>query len=225
MTAPVPFFPWSLKAIGLGAAVLLGATAGLNVGQEAQARDQFSFSSHFSSDGYSSFGIGYRSGGRDHYRGHRHWQSRGWDRGHRGWGYGGPHRDHFALSFSFVTPPTYYSPRAYSTPARPYYGGTAYYPAGGIVVFSPYMRDRLSIQNRRVYFDAYRSALAAPIGEPINWRDGRIAGEVTTTRDGWAGDRYCREFLQSIVIGGQTEQAYGTACRNSADTDWEIVPN
>jgi surface antigen len=34
--------------------------------------------------------------------------------------------------------------------------------------------------------------------------------------------RYCREFSQSVTVGGKTEQAYGTACRQ-VDGSWKIV--
>ena len=34
--------------------------------------------------------------------------------------------------------------------------------------------------------------------------------------------RYCREFQQQVVIGGQLQDAYGTACRQP-DGSWEIV--
>jgi len=34
--------------------------------------------------------------------------------------------------------------------------------------------------------------------------------------------RYCREFLQEVVIGGRKEQAYGTACRQP-DGSWEVI--
>ena len=34
--------------------------------------------------------------------------------------------------------------------------------------------------------------------------------------------RYCREFQQQVVIGGQVQDAYGTACRQP-DGSWEIV--
>ncbi len=34
--------------------------------------------------------------------------------------------------------------------------------------------------------------------------------------------RYCREFQQQVVIGGQTQDAYGTACRQP-DGSWEVV--
>jgi surface antigen len=34
--------------------------------------------------------------------------------------------------------------------------------------------------------------------------------------------RYCREFQQTIYVGGEPEQAYGTACRQP-DGSWKIV--
>lgn len=208
-----------LKKIVRGAAAAAIVAAGLAaLPDSAQARDRVFFSGGFNSWGGSSFGMGYSSGG--HWgRGHRGWGHRGW--GHRGWRGG----DHLSLGFTYVAPPMYYGPRPYAYPARPYYGYSGYAPVGGVVVFSPYVRDRMSARTRGVYYDAYRSALAAPIGEPINWRDGRVEGDVTTTRDGWAGERYCREFRQNIIVDGRTEEAYGTACRNEADTDWEIIPD
>ena len=39
-----------------------------------------------------------------------------------------------------------------------------------------------------------------------------------------ASGRYCREFQQSITVGGQTQDAYGTACRQP-DGTWKIVSN
>src|SRR5262249_36975139 len=33
----------------------------------------------------------------------------------------------------------------------------------------------------------------------------------------------CREFQQTIIVGGQRENAYGTACRQ-ADGSWRVVP-
>ena len=36
--------------------------------------------------------------------------------------------------------------------------------------------------------------------------------------------QYCREFQQTITVGGQTEDAYGTACRQE-DGTWQIVSN
>ncbi len=34
--------------------------------------------------------------------------------------------------------------------------------------------------------------------------------------------RYCREYTQTIMIGGEERRAYGTACRRP-DGNWEIV--
>lgn len=217
-------------------AALLGAAGILAAGGSAVARDRFSFGIGFDNYGASSFGLGYSTGSHWGHRGwggpggwgHRGWGHRGW--GHRGWG------DHFSLGFTYVVPPPYYGPRYYDAPvyfgaapygypARSYYGAPGYYRAGGVVVFPGYVRERLSVRARGIYYDAYRSALDAPVGEAINWRDGRISGDVTTTRDGWAGNRYCREFRQNIIIDGRAEEAYGTACRNDADTDWEIIPD
>jgi len=68
-------------------------------------------------------------------------------------------------------------------------------------------------------------ATTAPIGQPISWRnpDSGNSGTVTPTREGTAanGD-YCREFQQSVTVGGKTEQAYGTACRQP-DGSWKVV--
>ena len=57
------------------------------------------------------------------------------------------------------------------------------------------------------------------------WYDPRnnARGSVTpqpgyTARDG----RYCREFQQSIIVDGQEQRGYGTACRQP-DGSWEII--
>ncbi|PJI43871.1 RT0821/Lpp0805 family surface protein [Ferrovibrio sp.] len=72
---------------------------------------------------------------------------------------------------------------------------------------------------------ASTKATTAPIGQPISWRnpDSGNSGTVTPTREGTAsnGD-YCREFQQSVTVGGKTEQAYGTACRQP-DGSWKVV--
>ena len=37
-----------------------------------------------------------------------------------------------------------------------------------------------------------------------------------------ADGTYCREFQQTVTVGGRTEEAYGTACRQP-DGSWKIV--
>lgn len=84
--------------------------------------------------------------------------------------------------------------------------------------------DAMSEQQQRAYEDAQVRATSAPIGETIRWNDDDASGTVTATREGSSSlDRYCREFQQTVTIGGETEQAYGTACRQP-DGAWEIIP-
>lgn len=65
----------------------------------------------------------------------------------------------------------------------------------------------------------------APVGNSIEWRnpDNGHYGSVTPTRTfrSEAG-QYCREYTQTVVVGGEKQQAYGRACRKP-DGQWEIV--
>lgn len=69
-------------------------------------------------------------------------------------------------------------------------------------------------------------ARSAPIGQPIQWNNPQSgnSGTVTPVRDGTdtATGAYCREFQQTVTIGGKTQQAYGTACRQP-DGTWKVV--
>jgi surface antigen len=68
-------------------------------------------------------------------------------------------------------------------------------------------------------------AYTAPIGQRISWNNPQSGnqGTIVPIRDGYAdGGAYCREFQQTIVVGGRTEQAHGTACRQP-DGSWKIV--
>jgi surface antigen len=72
---------------------------------------------------------------------------------------------------------------------------------------------------------AINTAHSAPVGETIAWNnpDSGHSGTVTPIRDGTSSSgSYCREFQQTVTIGGQTEEAYGTACRQP-DGSWQIV--
>lgn len=63
-----------------------------------------------------------------------------------------------------------------------------------------------------------------PTGSTSSWRnpDSGNSGTVTPTRTyGTGTGAPCREFTQTVTIGGQTEEAYGTACRQ-ADGSWKI---
>ena len=73
---------------------------------------------------------------------------------------------------------------------------------------------------------AEQQATAAPIGETIAWSnpDSGNSGTVTPVRDGTDRESgaYCREFQQTVTVGGRSEEAYGQACRKE-DGTWEIV--
>jgi surface antigen len=71
---------------------------------------------------------------------------------------------------------------------------------------------------------AYSKATTAPVGETISWSTPNTGnqGSVTPTREGTSTTgAYCREFQQTVTIGGKQEQAYGVACRQP-DGAWEI---
>lgn len=79
----------------------------------------------------------------------------------------------------------------------------------------------------RMYMgDAQSKAYSAPIGEPIVWNNPESGnhGTYVATREGTnkTTGRYCREYQQTVYVGGKQESAYGTACQQP-DGSWEIV--
>lgn len=72
---------------------------------------------------------------------------------------------------------------------------------------------------------ANQEAHSAPVGETISWNnpDSGNYGNVTPVRDGQdSSGNVCREYQQTIYVGGQQETGYGTACQQS-DGSWRIV--
>lgn len=72
---------------------------------------------------------------------------------------------------------------------------------------------------------AQSQAYTAPVGEPISWNNPESghSGTIVATRDGTTSSgRYCREYTQTINIGGQQQQGVGRACQQP-DGSWEIV--
>ncbi len=85
--------------------------------------------------------------------------------------------------------------------------------------------ESLDRADRAYLRNAHATALETnPAGTATYWHNpdtgnhGSIA--PTTTYQAPTGE-YCREYQQTIVVGGQTQQGYGTACRKP-DGDWEI---
>ncbi len=64
-----------------------------------------------------------------------------------------------------------------------------------------------------------------PTGTTSAWSnpDSGNSGTVTPTRTyQTANGSFCREYQQTVTIGGETQDAYGRACRQ-ADGSWRIV--
>lgn len=79
--------------------------------------------------------------------------------------------------------------------------------------------DRAQLQQAQ-----YR-AYSAPVGEQITWNNPNSgnSGMIVPTREGRRSDgAYCREFQNTVTVGGRREEAYGTACRQP-DGSWKIV--
>ena len=65
----------------------------------------------------------------------------------------------------------------------------------------------------------------APSGTVTTWSnpDSGHSGTVTPVRTyQTSAGQYCREYQQTVVVGGQRQSAYGTACRQP-DGSWKIV--
>ena len=62
-------------------------------------------------------------------------------------------------------------------------------------------------------------------GTPVTWTNpdsghsGDVVPQAAVRR---AEGTVCREFMKTVTIGGEKQQAYGTACRQ-ADGSWRII--
>jgi len=107
-------------------------------------------------------------------------------------------------------------------------GGTAGIIGGAIAggLIGGAIGDRMDAADRRESERAAQQAFeTAPSGQSTGWTnpDSGNHGTITPTRTfQTANNEYCREFQQTVVIGGEEEQAHGTACRQS-DGSWRIV--
>lgn len=73
---------------------------------------------------------------------------------------------------------------------------------------------------RRTQHSALESNKA---GSTSAWKnpDSGASGTITPTKTYEESGRYCREFTQTVTVGGKTEKAYGTACRQP-DGAWKV---
>lgn len=73
--------------------------------------------------------------------------------------------------------------------------------------------------------EATERAYTAPVGQTIRWNNPQSGnyGTITPVRDGRDQvGRYCREYSQTIYVGGRQQSAYGTACQ-APDGSWQVV--
>lgn len=75
------------------------------------------------------------------------------------------------------------------------------------------------------YNQASQHALeTAQPGQSLPWRNPQSGNSGTITPSNYyqaSSGQYCREYTQSINVGGQISQGYGTACRQP-DGTWQI---
>jgi len=84
--------------------------------------------------------------------------------------------------------------------------------------------NMLDQRDKRMAAEAQQRALeSAPTGKPVAWTnpDTGHEGTVTPVRTYQSGGTYCREFQSDVIVGGKSEKAYGTACRQP-DGSWKI---
>ena len=159
----------------------------------------------------------WRNGG-----GRREWSQRNWgqrNRGHQKWGHGNRgYRQRPGKNVILVQPYRHrYHAYGHSHGEHGVYGLFAF------TALTLGVLDLINDSQQRAHEAAYIRATRVPVGETIQWHDGGASGAVTPTREGTSSaGRYCREFQQTVTIGGRTEQSYGTACMQP-DGSWEIV--
>ena len=95
---------------------------------------------------------------------------------------------------------------------------------GGALI-GGYVGHRLDNRDKQLAAQAAQRAFEQnQAGQASVWQnpDSGNSGSITPTRTYQINNgQYCREYRQMIVIGGEQQQAYGTACRQP-DGTWQI---
>lgn len=80
-------------------------------------------------------------------------------------------------------------------------------------------RDKqMAAQAANKAFEKNRTGVASAWNNPNTGNSGSVTPTKTYQL---ANGQYCREYTQTIMIGGEQHQTYGTACRQ-ADGTWKI---
>jgi surface antigen len=95
---------------------------------------------------------------------------------------------------------------------------------GGALI-GGYIGHRLDNRDKQMAAQAAQNAFEAnQAGQPSVWNnpDSGNSGSITPTKTyQLATGQYCRQYHQTITIGGEPQTSYGTACRQ-ADGTWQI---
>ncbi len=82
--------------------------------------------------------------------------------------------------------------------------------------------DRQAMQEKTQYsLESTQSGATSNWHNPDSGNSGTITPQPAYTNK---TDQYCREYQQTVTVGGKTETAYGTACRQP-DGTWKIANN
>jgi surface antigen len=96
--------------------------------------------------------------------------------------------------------------------------------AGGLI--GGYVGHKLDDKDKQMATEAaHRAFEQSQTGQHVEWKnpDSGNSGTVTPTRTyQLANGQYCRQYQQTIVIGGEDHESFGTACRKT-DGSWEIT--
>ena len=97
--------------------------------------------------------------------------------------------------------------------------------AGGLL--GGYIGNRLDSRDKAMAAEAAQRAFDSnPTGQPSVWNnpDSGHSGSITPTKTyQLATGQYCRMYTQTINIGNEPQQTYGTACRQP-DGTWQVQP-
>ena len=95
----------------------------------------------------------------------------------------------------------------------------------GGALLGGYVGHRLDARDKQMAAQAAQQAFeSSQAGQPTVWNnpDSGNSGSITPTRTyELANGTYCRQYEQTITIGGEPQQSYGTACRQP-DGTWKI---
>jgi surface antigen len=98
---------------------------------------------------------------------------------------------------------------------------------GGALI-GGYIGNRLDNRDKQMAAEAAQRAFDSnPTGTASVWNnpDSGHSGSITPTKTyQLANGQYCRMYTQTINVGNEPQQTYGTACRQP-DGSWQVQPS